>query len=176
MAIVKSNPIINGISGKLGDSIVFKQMRGKTFMCNLPPKPSTQSEPQKETRNRFRKASEWAKSILLDAEQKAYYQKKAHKLKLPNAYTAAIADYMRSAKVTAVNEYGDKKTFSIYKKDFAVAQVDIVVNKDSGEKETRTLPKGESYFWLHPAELQAGVVVMITDAAGVVQQHTLMAA
>jgi len=175
MAIVKNNPIINGISGKLGDSIVFKQVRGKTIMCNRPPKPVTQSEPQKGTRDRFRKASEWAKSILLDPEQKAYYQKKAHKLKLPNAYTAAIADYMRSAKVTSVNEYGDKKTFSVYKKDFAVAQVDIVVNKDSGEKETRTLPKGESYFRLHPTELQAGVVVMVTDAAGVTQEHVLAA-
>jgi len=176
MAIVKNNPIINGISGKLGDSIVFKQVRGKTIMCNRPPKPLTQSEPQKETRNRFRKASEWAKNILLDAEQKAYYQKKARKLKLPNAYTAAIADYMRSAKVMQVNEYGDKATFSIYKKDFEIKQVDIIVNKDSGEKETRTLPKGESYFWLHPSELQAGVVVMITDAAGVVRRHSLLAA
>jgi len=175
MAIVKNNPIINGISGKLGNSIVFKRVRGKTIMCNPAPKPATQSEPQKETRNRFRKASEWAKNILLDAEQKAFYQKKAKKLKLPNAYTAAIADYMRSAKVTQLSRYADKTTFMIRKKDFDVAQVDVVVNNHSGEQEIRTLPKGKSFFWLHPAELQAGVVVMITDAAGVRREYELAA-
>jgi len=174
MAIIKNNDIIEGISGKVGNH-VFKQLRGKTVICPCPPKPSTQSEPQKETRNRFRKASEWAKNILLNAEQKAYYQKKAHKLKLPNAYTAAIADYMRSAKVIQVNQYENKATFSVHKKDFDVKQVDIVVNKESGEKETRTLPKGESFFWVHPGELIAGVVVMITDAAGVRREHSLAA-
>lgn len=175
MAIVKSNDIIEGISGKLGN-YVFKQVRGKTTICPCPPKPTTQSESQKGTRDRFRKASAWAKNILLDGDQKAYYQKKARKLKLPNAYTAAIADYMRSAKITQVNRYQDRTTFSIYKKDFEVKQVDIVVNNDSGEQETRTLPKGEEYFWLGSAELNAGVLVMITDAAGVVRQHTLLAA
>jgi hypothetical protein len=176
MAIVKNNPIIKGLSGMVGKSIVFKQLRGKTIICNRPPKPQTQSAPQKETRDRFRKASEWAKSILLDADQKAYYQKKAHKLKLPNAYTAAIADYMRSAKVMQKNQYADKTTFFVYKKDFDVVQVNIVVSKDSGEKETRTLPRGESHFWIHSSELHAGALVMITDAAGVTQQHLLSAA
>ena len=174
MAIVTNNSILAGISGRLGTH-VFKQVRGKTIMCNLPPRPTVQSESQKGTRDRFKKASEWAKSTLLDAQQKAYYQKKARKLKLPNAYTAAIADYMRSAKVRQANRYADKTTFIIYKKDFDLTRVDIVVNKDSGEKEVRTLSKGESYFWLRPDELHAGVVVMITDAAGVVQQHRLAA-
>ena len=175
MAIIKNNVILEGSSGMFGKSVVFKQVRGKTVVCNRPAKPTTESNQQKENRDRFRKASAWAKEILTDPAKKAYYQKKAKKLKLPNAYTAAIADYMRCAKVMQVNEYGDKTTFSIYKKDFDVAQIDIVVNKDSGEKETRTLPKGESYFWLHPAELH-DAVVMITDAAGVVREHRLIAA
>jgi hypothetical protein len=174
MAIVTNNTILAGISGKLGTH-VFKQVRGKTIMTSLPPMPTVQSESQKATRDRFRKASEWAKSVLLDAEQKTYYQKKARKLKLPNAYTAAIADYMRTAKVRQASRYADKTTFIIYKKDFDLTRVDIVVNKDSGETETRTLSKGESYFWLRPAELHAGVMVMITNASGIVQQHRLAA-
>jgi hypothetical protein len=145
-------------------------------MCNRPPKPQTQSALQKETRDRFRKASEWVKRILLDADQKVYYQKKARKLKLPNAYSAAIADYLRQAKVMQVNQYDDKTTFCVYKKDFDVVQVNIVVRKDSGEKETRKLPKGESHFWLHSWELHAGALVMITNATGVTQQHLLSAA
>ncbi len=175
MAIIKSNDMIEGISGMIGNH-VFKQVRGKTIMCSRPPRPSTESNQQKENRDRFRKASQWAKTVLLDRDQKAYYQKKAFKLKLPNAYTAAIADYMRSAKVTQVNRYADKTTFSIHKKDFALAQVEIVLSKDAGETEIRKLPKGESFFWLHPSELNAGVIVMITDAAGVIRQHSLLAA
>ena len=175
MAIVKNNDMIEGISGMIGRH-VFKQVRGKTIMCSRPPKPCKQSDQQKENRDRFRMASQWAKTILLEPEKKAYYQKKARKLKLPNAYTAAIADYMRSAKVMQVNQYADRTTFFIQKKDFDLAQVDIVVNSRSGEKEMRTLPKGESFFWLHPLELNAGVVLMITDAAGVMRQHTLLAA
>ena len=175
MAIIKNNDMIEGISGMIGRH-VFKQVRGKTIMCSRPPKPCKQSDQQKENRDRFRKASQWAKTILLEPEKKTYYQKKAHKLKLPNAYTAAIADYMRSVKVMRVNQYADKMTFSVYKKDFDVAQVEIVLSKDSGEKEMRKLPKGESFFWLHPTELNAGVMVMITDAAGIVRQHSLLAA
>lgn len=176
MAIIKNNVLLEGSSGMFGKSIVFKQVRGKTVVCNRPAKPSTESNQQKENRDRFRKASAWAKNVLVDPDKKVYYQKKAKKLKLPNAYTAAIADYMRCAKVTHVNQYDDKATFSVYKKDFDVAQIDIVVNKDSGEKKTRTLPKGESYFWLHPFELKSGAVVMITDAAGVRREHHLLAA
>jgi len=175
MAIIKNNDMIEGISGMIGNH-VFKQVRGKTIMCKRPPKPLVQSDQQKENRDRFRKASRWAKEVLLDAEKKAYYQKKARKLKLPNAYTAAIADYMRCAKVMQVNRYADKTTFSVYKKDFDVAQVDIVVSTDSGETETRTLPKGESYFWLHTTDVHAGVIIMITDAAGITRQHHLAAA
>jgi hypothetical protein len=83
---------------------------------------------------------------------------------------------MRSAKVMQKNQYADKTTFFVYKKDFDVAQVNIVVPKDSGEKETRKLPRGESHFWLHSSELHTGALVMITDAAGVTQQHLLSAA
>jgi hypothetical protein len=56
------------------------------------------------------------------------------------------------------------------------AQVEIVLSKDSGDTEIRTLPKGESFFWRHPSELNAGMVVMIANAAGVIRQHSLLAA
>ena len=175
MAIIKTNALIDGISGRSGNH-VFKQLRGKTIMCKRPSKPTKQSDHQKENRDRFKKASQWAKDVLLDPDKKAYYQKKARKMELPNAYTAAIADYMRGVKVMQVNRYADKTTFSVYKKDFDVAQVEIVLRKDSGETETRTLPKGESFFWLHPSELNAGVLVVVTDAAGIIRQHSLLAA
>lgn len=38
-----------------------------------------------------------------DPALKAYYWRKAQKLKLPNAYTAALTDYMRKGKIESVN-------------------------------------------------------------------------
>jgi len=137
MAIV-NNIITKGFSGMLGESIVFKQIRGKTIACKRPSKPVTQSKQQKGTRDRFREASEWAKNILLDAEQKAYYKEKARRRKLPNAYTAAIADYMRKPKIKEIERTSDQAIHFINKKDFDVRKVEISIDDANGEvKETR---------------------------------------
>lgn len=176
MAIIRDNVVTEGFSGMLGKTIVFKQVRGKTIVCKRPVKPRTQSAQQKENRSRFRQASYWAKATLLDPAKKEYYQKKARKLKLPNAYTAAIADYMRTPAVMQVNQYNDKATFTVYKKDFDLKKVDIVVKKNSGETETRTLGQGECFFRLNHAELDAGVVVLATDATGVMREYPVLAA
>ena len=119
MAIIKNNDLIEGISGKYG-AHVFKQVRGKSVVCPHSVRLSKESVVQKENRIRFREASQWAKSILQESDHKAYYQMKARKLKLPNAYTAAIAEYMRGGEVLAVNlsESGMTKTVQKKKVDW----------------------------------------------------------
>jgi hypothetical protein len=42
----------------------------------------------------------WAHEVLCDPDKKKYYEQRAKALKLPNAYTAAIRDYMRNVKRT----------------------------------------------------------------------------
>ena len=96
MAIIRDNIVTEGMSGMLGDMLVFRNWRGKTIVCKRPSRPRRQSVRQQQNRNKFREASSWAKAVLLNAERKVYYQKKARRLNLPNAYTAAIADYMRA--------------------------------------------------------------------------------
>ncbi|MFM7859777.1 MAG: hypothetical protein ACKO96_49555 [Flammeovirgaceae bacterium] len=95
MATVKHNPLINGLSGKLGKTIVFKILRNKTIVATYS-KPNRQSERQKQNRGKFKEATRWAKVVLIDPQYKAYYQLLANKQGLPNAYTAAITDYMRA--------------------------------------------------------------------------------
>ncbi|MFM9836692.1 MAG: hypothetical protein ACKVOQ_00430, partial [Cyclobacteriaceae bacterium] len=80
--------------GMLGQTLVFKNLCGRTIVASRPRPPKTQSEKQRQSRTKFRQASSWAKNVLLDQQKKTYYLQKAKKLKLPNAYTAAIADYM----------------------------------------------------------------------------------
>ena len=102
MPIFKDNIVTEGLSGMLGDVIVFRQLRGKTIVANRPRKPRFESAHQRENRLRFRQASTFAKRVLQDPEKKAYYLSKARKLNLPNAYTAALTDYMRKPAITAV--------------------------------------------------------------------------
>jgi hypothetical protein len=53
---------------------------------------------QRGTRITFREATVFAKRVLKDPVRKAYYQNQARELKLPNAYTAAITEFMRGRK------------------------------------------------------------------------------
>lgn len=95
MAIVTNNPVTSGFSGMLGNLIVFRQLRGKTIIAKRPAPARHQSTWQRENRTRFRDATVFAKTAMRDREKKVYYWEKARELKLPNAYTAAITDFMR---------------------------------------------------------------------------------
>jgi hypothetical protein len=94
MATVSNNVLVNGLSGKLGKTLVFKIVRGKTIVCSYTASQKKQTVHQQINRERFKVASAWAKTTLLNLERKEHYHQKAKELKLPNAYTAAIKYYM----------------------------------------------------------------------------------
>ncbi len=56
---------------------------------------SKPSDRQRLNQSKFKDAAVWAKRVLEDPLQKEHYQQQAAKSGLPNAYTAAIAEYMR---------------------------------------------------------------------------------
>lgn len=106
MARVFGNILTAGLRGKIGDMLVFRVIRGKTFVSRAPGKPDKRKETvaQRNTRTTFRLASHWAKSTLRDPEKKKYYQQRAKDWDLTNAYTAAIKDYMRNASARTVHD------------------------------------------------------------------------
>jgi hypothetical protein len=132
MAQVKLNKIIEGFSGRVGE-IVFRTYRGKTYFAQRPSKPKNESEGQRKTRTKFKLATEYAKQMMNDPQRKAYYTKKAKKLALPNAYTAAITDYMRKPAIERVDasKYNGKADDRIMifasKKNFKLDRVSVVV-------------------------------------------------
>jgi hypothetical protein len=137
MATVYRNALTRDISGAIGN-IVFRQIRGKTIVCNKPDRLSKQSKQQRENRSRFKAATYWAKAQMLDPEKKAYYWRKAKKLKLPNAYTAAVSDYMRKGEIKEIDtkqykgKAGDVIKLKIRKKDFAVRKVEVMILSGDG--------------------------------------------
>ena len=98
MAVSHNNPILKKIHGMVGDIIVFRQVRGKTVI-QLRPNPSRKQSPlQKGNRNRFAEASSFAMDAMQNPELKEEYTKQAKRLKLPNAYTAALTHKLREWK------------------------------------------------------------------------------
>jgi hypothetical protein len=135
MAIIKDNILTEGLSGMIGDVIVFRQLRGKTIVANKPRRPRSESAPQRENRLRFRTASAFAKLALKDPQKKAYYVAKARKLNLPNAYTAALTDYMRKPAITAVkckDASRGRMTITAGKAGFSLASVTVTLLNSEG--------------------------------------------
>jgi hypothetical protein len=165
MATIRTNPLIEGLSGMLGQSIVFKNLHGKTIITNRPSPPKKQSEQQKANRSKFRQATYYAKAAMLDAEKKAYYQRKAKKLKLPNAYTAAITDYMRPIKLKEIHRTNTVVTYRIAKRDFDVNRVETMPAL-SESMVVNTLIRLNYNEWelkLSSEILQVGIQVIVTD-------------
>jgi hypothetical protein len=149
MAIVTNNDVVKGFRGKFGNDIVFRTMRGKTF-ANPPaskPDKKRESAAQRNTRINFREAAEWAQLILLDPEKKAYYKQRAKVLKLPNAYTAAITDYMRKPKVKKT-QHRDTITYSVSKPGFVLECVKAMANDTTSTSSQKIVTRQHKNRWL----------------------------
>jgi len=137
MAILKTNALIESFHGRIGNGLIVRTVNGKIVASSKSNKRIKESELQKENRYRFRSATAYAKAMMLIPEKKAFYQQKAKKLKLPNAYTAAITDYMRKPTIEVdVNQYKGEagKTIKVKtnRKGFRVSAVKILIKDQEG--------------------------------------------
>lgn len=141
MAVVTNNIFTQGLTGTIGGDMVFRTLRGKTVVSMRPPEEGVReaSEQQRATRLNFKRATVYAKAAMLDPQRKSYYQRRARKLKLPNAYTAAITDYMRKPKLERVDTKrykgrpGDAVVVSIMKRGFSIVSVEVTFHDAEGE-------------------------------------------
>lgn len=148
---------MQGARGTLG-KLVFRTIRGKVVMSVKPNMPSSekQSELQKLNRDKFRIAASYARRVMHDPVMKAFYWKQAKKLKLPNAYTAAIKDYMCKTKVHAVDlkkytgKVGGIITILAEKKHASVSEVKVtVMTKEGQEIEMGNATRRDSGTWIY---------------------------
>lgn len=139
MATIKNNIVTEGLRGMIGNQLVFRQLRGKTVVSCKPDAPRTESELQRANRCRFRHATQYAKAAMHDPQKKQYYTHKARTLGLPNAYTAAITDYMRRPVVSnvlhkALKSKSRQVVVAASKKDFALTAVEVMLTDAQGRK------------------------------------------
>jgi hypothetical protein len=102
MSKIKNNPLLKGLSGMLGDVIVFRESRGGMVMANRPKKPATPSGHQLVTKDKFMEATAYAKGQMLDALSKAEYQAAVND-KTNSAYAVALTDYLKGPRIMSVN-------------------------------------------------------------------------
>ena len=98
MARSKFNVLTHGLSGLVGDMIVFRQKAGKTIVAS---KPRPSSKPLKAIslaiRERFKRASIYASSAMENLTLKEEYQQTA---KLgQSAYNMAFTDYQKAPEI-----------------------------------------------------------------------------
>ena len=91
-------------------------------------------------------------------------------MKLPNAYTAAITDYMRRPATTTEKQQDGSAQVSVTKKDFTLTKVDVVQQiKGSADVVLKTSTPDafdDCIVTLTAAELAMEIVLKVTDAAG----------
>jgi len=156
MARSVNNILTKGLSGMVGGQLVFRSWKGKTFISAAPKKPKKQSPLQKQNRQKFKMATTFAKSMIKDPAKKAEYKVIAERLNLPNAYTAAITEYMRKTEVKEIDtsgysgKQGEEIKVVAGKKGFEIQQVEVVIiDKDGVALEEGKAVKDSDLDWVY---------------------------
>lgn len=182
---IATGSITRGLRGVFGD-FLFRNYNGKTVVSPRPVyKNETNTPARKQARGNFRAATYFARAAMNNVKLKAYYTQKAKQLKLPNAYTAAITDYLRKAKVTAFtrSSFSPKKgaviNINVDKKAFRVNNIKAMLCSENGDSlPTQNLqaagaPKGIFKYTLQDDLPDCTLLKITTDEPGVNTSHTI---
>ncbi|MDR1526080.1 MAG: hypothetical protein LBS46_00220, partial [Dysgonamonadaceae bacterium] len=135
MAKQARNVVTYGLSGKIGDLLIFRQVKGKTVISRVPERSRKASEKQTAHRQRFQQAVIYAKAAIASPPTGELYQTAVSKGKQP--FNAAVADFFNAPDVNHIDlrEYsgnaGDRIYISV-SDDFAVQWVQVEIHDADG--------------------------------------------
>lgn len=152
MAESKDNVVTHGLSGKVGNLLVFRQKGGKTIVAKKPRNSGHPSAQQLAVRERFQQATLYAKSVMADPAAKADYEAEAGENK--SGYNVAIADFFNAPDISEVNltgyqgNVGDKILVSVHD-DFKVIGVSVEIRNADGSlvEEGDALPENGKWVF-----------------------------
>jgi hypothetical protein len=157
MAQSKNNVITHGLSGKVGDLLVFSQRDGKTIVSRAPQAPVSASDKQKTQRQLFQQATIYAKGAVSDAPVKEQYEATAKKKKGISAYNVAVADFFHAPNIETVDlsaytgAAGDEIRILVTD-DFAVQSVHVEIhNADGSPVEEGDARNTAGNLWIYTA-------------------------
>ena len=137
MAEIKLNPLFAGISGKVGNVVIKKSKKGKTFIASRPKKSNTPpSEAQLARRKAFGKASDYAKTVQADEATRAFYEALAEESKT-TVRALCMADYLNKPTVKELDfsryhgQVDDRIQITTHD-DVGVVEVHVKLTKEDG--------------------------------------------
>ena len=138
MAQSKNNIVTHGLSGKVGDLLVFSQRNGKTIVSKVPKERTGElTDKQKQHKLKFQKAVLYAKSVLADPAKKEMYEEMADASKGITTYNVAVADLLNAPDIETIDlsEYegniGDNNKITVTD-DFQVVSVTVRIENADG--------------------------------------------
>jgi hypothetical protein len=154
MARQRNNIITYGISGKVGDFLLFRQRNGKTIISRIPRPPKTASEKQQAQRARFQQAVIYGKALSPELLQ--MYKNESEKGRVP--FTVAVADFLNAPDVEQVDlsnytgQPGDTITI-LASDDFKIKSVHLRVTNADGSlvEEGEAQPDASGHAWTYTA-------------------------
>ena len=164
MAQVVNNIFARGLSGKLGDQVVFRHLQdGRTIVCTKPDFSRRKlSREQKEHHKRFKQAAAYAQSAA--RSQPIYAERAAGTLK--NAYNVALGDWFNPPVIHRL-ERKDSAIRIQASDDVLVAGVRVVVLDEQGKTlEQGEAIKGKGDWWEYVPSEAGTVTVEARDLAG----------
>jgi signal peptidase I len=102
MPKIGNNPIMKGLSGMLGDVVVYREQRGTMVMSNRPKKPAAPTNHQKLQGSKFRQAVAYAHAQMEIPEAKAEYDARIDNKKFVSGFSVAVTDYLKGPEITAI--------------------------------------------------------------------------
>lgn len=141
MARINKNPLLDGVSGMIGETVVVRNWKdGRKTMSNKPPPRDPKRIPpgQRKQMTRFQLAAKYAKLMMAKPEMKAWYAQGI----TPNknaAFRVAHTDYLNPPKIHYIRargyagKAGDLITIKATD-DFRVTEVKIIIYSSEGKK------------------------------------------
>lgn len=160
MAESKNNIVTHGLSGKVGDILVFSQRNGKTIVSRAPRERTTEPSPrQKEQTVKFQQAVIYAKAAMQDDVKKEMYSAAANPEKGVSAYNVAVADLLNAPHIEEINlsNYNGNIGDTIIVRatdDFQVATVRVIINKADGSLVEQGNAVLEGVLWVYTATVE----------------------
>jgi hypothetical protein len=136
MAKQERNVVTHGLSGKIGDLLLFRQRGGKTIVSKIPEFSKTVSEKQATQRKLFQQAVIYAQTAIASPEMEELYKTVAKK-KGKYPFNVAVADFLNAPDIHDIDlsEYtgsaGDRIRI-IVNDDVAVKSVKVEIHNADG--------------------------------------------
>lgn len=136
--MTSNNPLLQGLSGTIGKTLVIRQTKHGIVVASPPRKVKRTHEANRRVREKFTSATRYANEQMRNWETKRLYQDGVNK-RLCSAYQVAVSDFLRAPIVDSVetNRYAGTAGHQIdvfASDDFMVTSVEVIIRNEMQQK------------------------------------------